>query len=41
MDEQSLLELVENWGYYLFAKSHDSSPGYTRLLVAIRKQPTG
>jgi hypothetical protein len=41
MDEQSVLELMRNWGYYLLPKSHDESPGYTGLLVAIRKQPTG
>jgi hypothetical protein len=41
MGEQSLLELVKNWGYYLLPKSHLDSPGYTGLLVAIRKQPTG
>jgi hypothetical protein len=31
---------MENWGYYLLPKSHPDSPGYTGLLVAIRKQPT-
>ena len=41
MDEQSVLELMRNWGYYLLPKPHDDSPGYSGLLVAIRKQPTG
>lgn len=41
MDEQSLLELMRNWGYYLLPKSHRDSPGYTGLLIAIRQQPTG
>lgn len=41
MNEQSELKLMKDWGYYLLPKSHDSSPGYTGLLVAIRKQPTG
>jgi hypothetical protein len=40
MEEQSILHLMENWGYYLLPKSHPDSPGYTGLLVAIRKQPT-
>jgi hypothetical protein len=41
MDEQSVLKLMRNWGYYLLPKSHDDSPGHSGLLVAIRKQPTG
>lgn len=41
MDEQSLLELMQHWGYYLLPKSHRDSPGYTGLLVAIEQQPTG
>ena len=40
MEEQSILHLMENWGYYLLPQSHPDSPGYTGLLVAIRKQPT-
>jgi hypothetical protein len=40
MEEQPILHLMENWGYYLLPKSHPDSPGYTGLLVAIRKQPT-
>jgi hypothetical protein len=40
MEEQSILHLMENWGYYLLPKSHPDSPGYTGLLVAIRKLPT-
>lgn len=40
MEEQSILHLMENWGYYLLPKSHPDSPGYTGLLVAIRKKPT-
>jgi hypothetical protein len=40
MEEQPILHLMENWGYYLLPKSHPDSPGYTGLLVAIRKKPT-
>jgi hypothetical protein len=40
MEEQSILHLMENWGYFLLPKSHPDSPGYTGLVVAIRKQPT-
>jgi hypothetical protein len=40
MEEQSVLQVMENWGYYLLPKSHPHSPGYTGLLVAIRKIPT-
>lgn len=40
MEEQSILHLMGNWGYYLLPKSHPDSPGYTGLLVAIREQPT-
>ena len=40
MEEQSILHLMENWGYYLLPQSHPDSPGYTGLLVAMRKQPT-
>jgi hypothetical protein len=40
MEEQSILHLMENWGYYLLPQSHPESPGYTGLLVAIRKNPT-
>jgi hypothetical protein len=41
MDKQSLMELMQDWGYYLLPKSHRDSPGYPGLLVAIRRQPTG
>lgn len=41
MKEQSILHLMENWGYYLLPKPHPQCPGYTGLLVAIRKKPTG
>ncbi len=41
MEEQSILHLMEDWGYYLLPKSHPQSPGYTGLLVTIRKEPTG
>ncbi|MFQ6100972.1 MAG: hypothetical protein ACE5OS_07015 [Anaerolineae bacterium] len=41
MDRSHLLELMKGWGYYPLPKSHPESPGYTGLLVAIRKQPTG
>jgi hypothetical protein len=40
MEEQSILHLMEKWGYYLLPKSHPDSPGYTGLLVAIHKIPT-
>jgi hypothetical protein len=40
MDEQSVLELMKDWGYYPLAKPHPGSPGYSGLLVAIRKEPT-
>lgn len=32
---------MKDWGYYLLSQSHRDSPGYTGLLVVIRKQPTG
>lgn len=41
MNEQSLPEIMKDLGYYLLSPSHHDSPGYTGLLVAIRKQPTG
>lgn len=41
MNEQSILQQMEHWGYYLLPKSHSESPGYTGLLVAIRETPTG
>jgi hypothetical protein len=41
MGEQSVLELVKDWGYYPLPQSHPDSPGYSGLLVAIREQPTG
>lgn len=41
MSEQSLLELMKDWGYYPLARPHPDSPGYGGLLVAIRKEPTG
>jgi hypothetical protein len=41
MEKQSILHLMENWGYYLLPQSHPDSLGYTGLLVAIRKEPTG
>lgn len=40
-EEQSILKLIEHWGYYLLPKSRPQSPGYTGLLVAIRERPTG
>lgn len=40
MIDSSLLQLIENWGYYLLPKTHPSSPGFGGLLVAIREQPT-
>ena len=41
MEEQSILQIIENCGYFLLPKSHTHSPGYSGLLVAIRAQPTG
>lgn len=41
VNEQSVLELIKNWGYYSLAKPHPDSPGHSGLLVAIRKEPTG
>jgi hypothetical protein len=41
MSEQSVLELMKDWGYYPLAELHPNSPGYSGLLVAIRKEPTG
>lgn len=40
MDEGSLFDLIEDWGYYTLEKPHPGSPGYTGLVVAIRKKPT-
>ncbi|MBU0490912.1 MAG: hypothetical protein KKA73_14580 [Chloroflexi bacterium] len=40
MREQSVLEFMKTWGYYLLPRSHPHSPGYTGLLVMIRQQPT-
>ncbi len=41
VSEQSVLELMKNWGYYSLAKPHPDSPGHSGLLVAIREEPTG
>jgi hypothetical protein len=41
MNEQSVFDLIKDWGYYPLAKSHPDSLGHTGLLVAIRKEPTG
>jgi hypothetical protein len=38
---RTLIAQVENWGYFLLPPSHPESPGYTGLLVAIRRAPTG
>lgn len=40
MNTQSILRQMEHWGYYLLAKPYQHSPGYTQLLIAIRKTPT-
>lgn len=40
MNEQSIFHRMEQWGFFLLPKSHPKSPGYTGLLVAIRKEPT-
>lgn len=41
MEERSILQVMEDWGYYLLPKFHPHSPGHTGLLIAIRKEPTG
>lgn len=41
MDKESILKHIEGWGYRALSKPHADSPGYSRLLVAIRKKPTG
>jgi hypothetical protein len=40
MNEESLFDLMKDWGYYTLETPHPGSPGYTGLVVAIRKQPT-
>lgn len=40
MSESSLLQVMEDWGYYLFPKTHPDCPGYPGLSIAIRKRPT-
>lgn len=40
MNEDSLFDLVEDWGYYTLEKPHPDSPGYSGLVIAIRKKPT-
>lgn len=40
MIDQSLMQVIAHWGYYLLPKAHPSSPGYSGLLVAIREIPT-
>jgi hypothetical protein len=35
-----ILRRMEHWGYYLLPKSHDASPGYGGLQVAIREELT-
>jgi hypothetical protein len=40
MIDSSLLQLINNWGYYLLPRTHLSSPGFEGLLIAIRDQPT-
>lgn len=39
-NEPSALDLMKKWGFLLQDKPHRSSPGYGRLLVAIRPWPT-
>lgn len=41
MDEQSLLALVKDWGYRVLPPPHPHSLGYSGLVVAVRKEPTG
>lgn len=38
---QVFSEMIEGQGFALLPSSHPGSPGYSGLLVAIRKQPTG
>ncbi len=37
---ENLVYRMEHWGYYLLPQSHPHCPGYTGLLVAMRKTPT-
>ena len=41
MNEQRVVELIKNWGYYTLPKPHPDSLGHSGLLVAIRKESTG
>jgi hypothetical protein len=41
VNEQPLSKILKDLGYHLLSPAHLDSPGYTGLLVAIRKQPTG
>ncbi len=36
----SLFNLMRDWGFYLLPKSHQDSPGYQGLIVAIREKPS-
>jgi hypothetical protein len=40
MNEESMATAVEGWGYRTFPRPEGGDFGYSRLLVAIRKQPT-
>ena len=40
-DIQALAKLIKGRGFSLLPPPHPGSPGYSGLLVAIRKQPTG
>lgn len=37
---ESLFNFMRNWGFYLLPKSHQDSPGYLGLIVAIREKPS-
>lgn len=41
MDNQKIFDMIEGWGYHLMPASHGACPGYSGLVVAIRKEPTG
>ena len=40
MDEQTIFRMVNTEGYHLLERLHPHCPGYSGLLVAIRKTPT-
>jgi hypothetical protein len=40
MNATSVLDEMEDWGYYLLPRAHLHSPGHTGLRIAIRGTPT-